>query len=431
MWRRQSWLLLFALVLGWVPVVGAHDVRGTAVFLDVGERLIDAELQVPLEQLRLALNQPELLAPKPSAPAADQTEADGLKAYLGQHLYARGRDARPFNVDIQSVERQHLGDGDVLLARVRLRPPAGASARWFELGYNAVLDRVVTHNVYVFVRHDLKGAVLGDKPELVGLMHYQNKALVIDRTGGSFWLGWKSVFLLGVRHIAEGTDHLLFLLMLLLPATLVAQKGRWAGAGGGARSLRETVKIVTAFTIGHSLTLLLGTVRGAELPARPVEVLIALSILISAIHALRPIFPGRESRIAAGFGLIHGLAFASVLRGFGFDRWTLSVGVLGFNLGVEAMQLTVVILTMPWLVMLSSSASYRFVRIGGGVFGVVAAGGWTAQRAFSVETPITGAVEAVASCAPWILAALAVTAVALKAGGVRGAAAHVAGQVPV
>jgi hypothetical protein len=288
---------------------------------------------------------------------------------------------------------------------------------------------VVTHNVYVFVRHDLKGAVLGEKPELVGLLHYQNKALVVDRSGGSWWHGFQSVFLLGVRHIAEGTDHLLFLLMLLLPATLIAAQGRWSGAGGAVRSLRETVKIVTAFTLGHSLTLLLGAVRGAALPAQPVEVLIALSILISAVHALRPIFPGRESRIAAVFGLVHGLAFASVLRGFGFDRWTLSVGVLGFNLGVEVMQLTVVILTMPWLVMLSNSASYRFVRTAGALFGAVAASGWIAQRAFGLETPIPAAVEAIAAGAPWLLAALAVTTLALKAGRIR--APEASGQLAI
>lgn len=99
---------------------------------------------------------------------------------------------------------------------------------------------------------------------------------------------------LGVSHIAAGTDHLLFLLMLL------AGLKRWGGFAGPRRSLPNILKIITAFTVGHSLTLILGTLTRLELPAQPIEALIALSLLISAVHALRPVFPGREV-LVAGF----------------------------------------------------------------------------------------------------------------------------------
>lgn len=411
---RRLWLLLCALawVLSTSEPAQAHDVRGTAVFLDVGESVIEAELQLPLEQLAIALEvPPRNLEGAPALPLPEEA----LKAYILRHFSAEARDAQAFSTSVRSVRVEQVNDGPAVVARVTLRAPKGASASFFTLHDDLIVHRVVTHNTYVFVRRDLRNAALGDAPVPVGLMHYQKKSLLVDRSGGSLWRGFGAVFSLGMKHIAEGTDHLLFLFMLLLSAPLVAMGGRWERTGSVARSLRETVKIVTAFTIGHSLTLIAVAVLGAELPSRPVEVLIALSILVTAGHAIRPLFAGREPLVAGGFGLVHGLGFASVLTGFGFDRATLSTSVLGFNLGVEAMQLAIVALTMPWLVLANRSAGYRVLRLAGGALGAVAALGWIAERAFGVRTPIPALVDAAASRAPWILAGLIVTALGLAA----------------
>lgn len=104
------------------------------------------------------------------------------------------------------------------------------------------------------------------------------------------------------------------------------------------------------------------------LPNRRVEVLIAFSILISAVHALRSLFPGREPAIAAGFGLVHGLAFATTLQSLGFGPWQRIASILGFNLGIETMQLMVVVAMLPWLIILSRTPAYRPFRLGGALF---------------------------------------------------------------
>src|SRR5580704_9355172 len=104
-------------------------------------------------------------------------------------------------------------------------------------------------------------------------------------------LGFASIFRLGMRHIAEGTDHLLFLLVLLLPAPLIVAGTKWGPPTGARQSLLRIVGIVTAFTIGHSITLSLAALGAVTVPSHPVEVLIAVSILVSAVHAFRPIFP--------------------------------------------------------------------------------------------------------------------------------------------
>ncbi len=105
--------------------------------------------------------------------------------------------------------------------------------------------------------------------------------------------------------------------------------------------------MVTAFTIGHSITLIGGAFFGWALPSRPVEVLIAISILVSAIHACRPLFPGREAWVAGGFGLVHGLAFATLIGRFGLEPLQKAQSILGFNLGIELVQLGVVLAILP------------------------------------------------------------------------------------
>ncbi len=224
-------------------------------------------------------------------------------------------------------------------------------------------------------------------------------------------VGFASVFRLGMRHIAEGTDHLLFLLALLLPAPLMVVGSRWMGFAGVRRSLFRILKIVTAFTVGHSITLALAALGMVRVPSRPIEVLIAVSILVSAIHALRPLFPGKEAAIAAFFGLIHGLAFAATFAELGLGRWERVAGILAFNLGIETMQLIVVAVTMPSLVLMSRTRAYPFLRIGGALFAGVASVGWIVERLLGVQSSVDVAVNGVAHHAVWIAGALFVVSV--------------------
>jgi hypothetical protein len=225
-------------------------------------------------------------------------------------------------------------------------------------------------------------------------------------TARSSFGGFASLFRLGRRHIAEGTDHLLFLLALLLPAPLMVFGSHWAGFVGVRHSLRQILKVVTAFTLGHSITLALAAVGLVRVPSRPIEVLIAASILVSAIHALRPLFPGREAGIAAFFGLIHGLAFATTLGELGLGRWERVASILGFNLGIETMQLIVVAATMPSLVLLSRTRAYSVLRIGGALFAGFASVGWIAERLLYVHNLVDLVVDSVVHYAVWIAGAL-------------------------
>jgi hypothetical protein len=216
---------------------------------------------------------------------------------------------------------------------------------------------------------------------------------------------------LGIRHIREGTDHLLFLLVLLLPATLTYSGRHWAGYGGVHYSMTRLLKIVTAFTAGHSITLLAGALHWLRLPQQPVEVLIAFSILMTAIHAFRPIFPGREQQVATGFGLVHGLAFAAVLANLNLSAGPMALSILGFNLGIELMQLFVIALTIPWFILLSQTAAHPWVRCSGAVFAGIASIGWIANRISGQPNLVERSMTAVTAIAPLGILILAFVAI--------------------
>jgi hypothetical protein len=385
----------------------AHDVRGSAIYLDVGRRAIAVELHLPVRQLLLALQ-------LPNTAAVTVTQLSGLptvRDYIRQHVHALARDGSNMPLVIDRVATERNGDDDELIVSGQLVAAHTSDVRWFDLHYDAILQRVVTHNAYVFLRRDVWRGLLGDHPQLLGVLHWQSKHLVVDRAGGSAWQAVAATFLFGTQHVAEGTDHLLFLLMLLLPMPLRAASQRWGEPRAAKHSILAVIKLVTAFSLGHSITLFAGVLHGAMVPAHAVEILIAASIVLSAVHALRPLFAGGEVFIAAGFGLVHGLAFASALQGFGFDTGSLVLALLGFNLGIEAMQLGVVLMVMPWLLLLAQQRAYRWLLTIGAVFGISAGLGWIAERAFGVNLLVPMWTERVAAHATWLLVALAATAV--------------------
>jgi hypothetical protein len=145
-----------------------------------------------------------------------------------------------------------------------------------------------------------------------------------------------------------------------------------------------------------------------------VEVLIAVSILVSAVHAFRPIFPGKEALSAAFFGLIHGLAFAATLARLGLGRWERFAGILAFNLGIETMQILVVAAVLPSLMLMSRTRAYPILRIGGALFAGTASLGWITERLLDIQTPVDTIVNAFARHAPLIAVNLFLVSLACR-----------------
>lgn len=201
----------------------------------------------------------------------------------------------------------------------------------------------------------------------------------------------------GVWHIWIGFDHILFLLALLLPSVLRYQSksevaavdtNGWKPLERFKPALKNVVKIVTFFTIAHSITLCLAAFNIISLPSRLIESIIAISIALAAIHNIYPLFSKKEWLIAFIFGLFHGFGFASVLAERGLGGNYLSLSVFGFNLGVEIGQLAIIALVFPVLYLLRKTFLYPKIRVFGSIFLIICSLYWFIERAFDVDFPV-------------------------------------------
>lgn len=163
----------------------------------------------------------------------------------------------------------------------------------------------------------------------------------------------------GIWHIWQGYDHVLFLLTLLLPAVVRYRNRLWQPRESLRESMIDVVKVVTAFTLAHSITLTLGTLGWVYVPSRLVESAIALTVLFGALNILVPVVQERRWLLAFVFGLIHGLAFASVLVDLGLKGWDLALALLGFNGGVEIGQLAIVMIAVPLMYAARGTTAFR------------------------------------------------------------------------
>ena len=190
----------------------------------------------------------------------------------------------------------------------------------------------------------------------------------------------------GVWHIWIGIDHILFLVALLLPSVLRLENGKWVPVSNFKSAFYNLLKVVTAFTIAHSITLTLATLDIVTLPSKWVETVIALSVVLAALNNIYPMVSDRVWTVALGFGLIHGFGFANVLADLDLPTGTLAVALLSFNIGVELGQLAIVFVLFPVIFLLRTQAFYQPIklRLGSTVIAAIACA-WIVDRVFELE----------------------------------------------
>jgi hypothetical protein len=406
------------LTLFFAHTLSAHPSPNTLIFLDVKSNGVAMELRLPVGELGMALN--------PAAPkTAEQllgSFADSLKIYFQSHIGPLSMDDQKWSVAVGEMalenvkNTQERGTLQDIIVKIWLTPPSGTSSRQFILNYNVVMHQVVTHNALVSIRQDWETGIVSEHPSEVGIIAVEPRnnqifPLIINLENKGLWGGFKSMVGLGMKHISEGIDHLLFLLVLLLPAPLFVSNRKWGQYGGLKYSLLKLIKIITAFTVGHSATLILGTLGVIPFSSKIIEIGIAFSILISAIHALKPIFYQKETYIAAGFGLIHGLAFSDTLTPLHLDATQMGLSILGFNIGIELMQLGIMAVILPSFVLLSQTKLYAPFRIFGAIVASIAAIAWIFERVSNTPNFITVWMEKALPYAPWLIVFLAIGAV--------------------
>jgi len=379
---RRAWPDILPLVLGLCLLFAlifrsnAHAPSDTYLWLTLTGTNLTGEWRVAVRDLQHALGVDKLdfeatrlqeLHLREEALAIDTLS--GLKVLLDGQLLA---------LTLTDQERQSRPNGDELLLRFRSEP-------WITKPLKFAVDAKVLFNL---------------DPTLRCILHVQSWSKSVDSildansAGLSMTLSeppsngrqlltfiWR-----GMEHIWTGYDHILFLIALLLPAVLRWHEQKWDGASAFRPVIVNVLKIVTAFTVAHSITLALASLKIVTLPTRWVESVIAASVILAAANNLIPLFRERSWMVAFGFGLVHGFGFASALTEAGLPTGGLVMALIGFNVGVEIGQLAIVSIFIPAAYQVRQTLGYRFLALrAGSVDVMLVAAVWMAERMFDFK----------------------------------------------
>ena len=298
-------------VLGSAGTADAHGVGMSQLQLRVDGVRLEGQWAVHLADARRAVD----LDPQIGGQAGYGellTRAGALGAYLAGRI-AIGGDA---GACAMASEGTPLAwQPDLNEVRVPLAVTCPGAPHHLSLRADLLFDLDPKHRVY-FSIEDARATS-------VGVLRQDRREVTFDVRQLRPWSDFAEFVREGVAHIWSGLDHLLFLLALLLPAPLARQSGVWSLRSGLRPVIREVLKVVTAFTAAHSVTLVLSFYGLVAPPTRAVEVAIAVSVFAAAWNNLRPFLPGRAWAIAGAFGLVHGLGFAG--RHSTGDSWGVKV----------------------------------------------------------------------------------------------------------
>lgn len=262
--------------------------------------------------------------------------------------------------------------------------------------YAAVFDKDNTHRAYLVTEYNWRDGVINDEKNIT-LDFSPNKTQdTMDLTKSSIWNGFYAMVKQGVWHIWIGLDHILFLLALILPSVVRRRKNKlnvnsiygWEPVKTFKSAFIYIVKVVTFFTIAHTITLSLASLEIVSLPSRLVESIIAFSIGLAAYHNIKPIFKMKDWVIAFIFGLFHGFGFASVLSDLGLTNEFLTLSLLGFNVGVEIGQLAIIAVIFPVLFLLRKLKLYPKLLVYLSVVLIVISLYWFIERVFDINLVI-------------------------------------------
>lgn len=352
------------LLLATLAVASAHEVSESFLRIKAGNELITGRWEVSLRDLEIAVgldqNQDDLVTRNEVEAARPKLASALRRAILIQSTAGE--------LELSEVECLHKTFGSSLALNFTART---ARSTPFNLRYDFMFQYDRSHRALLTVNRD--------GWETVAVLTASSRSFEATALRRNSFFAFLRQ---GVIHIWEGADHVAFLLALLLPTVLVSGAEQRQPRKIAARICR----IVTAFTIAHSLTLAVATIGLAQLPSRIVESVIAFSVILAAANNLAGFWNERSWLVAFLFGLIHGFGFASVLSELQLERGNIATALLGFNGGVEFGQLAIVAIFLPLAYAARHTWVYRRLIFQGGSIGIaLVACGWIIERAFSVS----------------------------------------------
>ena len=374
-------LLAFLATSASLPAT-AHTLGEGYLFIEVGDENLAGWIEITLTDLDQALN-----IDANSDGRVEETDVANnlprIKDYMAERvsILANGE---AYKLDFQDFELLKIPVGQYM--KLHFTSDASNIPDVLTFEYDILFDKDPQHRGFLVVAANEKSGVINEGEDVSLIFSPDANSKSFDLKNTSAWSSFVDFLKHGVWHIWIGIDHILFLVALLLPSVLTRQQEGWRPVGSFGEALWSVAKIVTLFTLAHTITLSLAALNIITLPSRLVESVIAASVVVAAINNIVPIFRKNLGLVVFGFGLFHGFGFASVLQHLTSNATNLVADLAGFNIGVEIGQLAIVLVLFPILFFIRNSAAYiRFILPALSIVIGLLAAGWLIERSFDLE----------------------------------------------
>lgn len=379
-------LVRLCLVLGLAAsatiTVQAHSVGENYVFVNFREAAIDGRFEIHEADLAGKLGI-DLDREDADALATIRAAASQVQDYIRRHFSIGPEEGSPFILEFTREEL--LSEPQGRFAQYHFRADTGPLPDRLELHHSLLYEGDRLHRGLLLVEYNDKTRRDYGAEYVAMVFGPVSPDQSLDLLNIPRQLHGRDMVWQGVLHIWLGIDHVLFLVALMLPTVLVLIGGSWRPVPDFRRALWNLLKIVTVFTVAHSITLLLAAFGVLDIPSRLVESVIALSIIVVALNNITGRVREGSLLVILLLGLFHGLGFATVMGHLPFRTVDLVKAVVGFNIGVELGQIVIVAFLFPALYLLRRSDIYMpLVLRGGSVVLIVISSAWFVQRAFGL-----------------------------------------------
>lgn len=371
----------------------AHRIDESYIYMDIYDTEIEGRLEFRIVDVNAQL---ELTIPDDVDDAGEVLpDVIGAIRSYAEPRFGLGTDSRSWTVEFtDEYDLLDTENGVFVVLPFEVAETFAAVPDTVDVFYEAFVLENDNHKGFFHIGNYWEGGIFANESDpFLRFFDAGDTRQTFDLDDPDFWGGLWGVVELGVDHIRIGTDHILFIVALLLPSVLVSTH-KWEPAPSFSSALWRILKIATSFTIAHSITLSLSGFGVIELPSTPVETIIAISIILAALHNFFPIFRNKEWVLAFTFGLFHGLGFAGLLTDLGLDRTNRVWSLFAFNVGVEIGQVVILLLLFPALFLLRRTRLYHqgFFKVGSIVLMVVAAI-WALERIFDEDFEVNSLID--------------------------------------
>ena len=345
----------------WLAFTGgfalAHSYNESYIYFDVSETRLSGQLQVTMTDLAQVMAQDASVETPMSKEAFEAQKIEIFEYFEARMKLFREGAALPVSFD----KVEFLGTEIDTFAIMHFNVLDGVEVpHTIEMSYDALFSDIdPTHRGFALIGSNTRNG-MEENESYISLIFAPGdgvKTLFLNDERPEAVA--KTFLVHGVWHIWLGFDHVLFLIALLISSVMVINAARWEPSASLGASLRNTVKIVTVFTLAHTVTLTLATFEIVTLPVVFVEAVIAISIAVVALGNLFPKVHTTSWKVVFIFGLFHGFGFANVLAPLGLDPARKALGLLAFNIGVELGQLAIVLVVFPIFFLLRRLPAYR------------------------------------------------------------------------